>query len=513
MGTTFVNAASAVAVILLVVACSDGETEAKPRPGLHFVAGASGVDTVEAILTKSLVAEYRDDAGLPLAYRDVFFQIKSLPNVDSTNYLPSLTLTFDAANASTESGLARTDVNGRITARVRLGQGTGTATVIARVSGGGSATADSASYLVYPGAPARVRLQPRDTALYPAARLEYRQAVLDRFRHPVTDPIGVTYLTNNDLTVSSSGIATPRNAGRDTVIARTGAFADTVLFTVLPIRGSLVASTYNVSSGGVHELGAGLATMNLDGSDYKEYAKTVSTSPFVIAYPRWSIDKKSLFARVGIGSENRIWTIPLDGAAPKKFLLTPTPTGEDFPSPSPDGVWVYYHIGAVPAPGVRLYRARVDGTGTEGLPEESPVQTLDPRNLRPQVSSSGEWVAYTETNGGTTNVRNISTGVRTPFNREAYSAAWAPTGTRLAYIKGNPGPLYTAEYDGSGDRLISAGYISGPLSWSIDGKYILAFRHEPAAGPTYYELIEVATGVRYKLPFNVGAHAVLKPYN
>lgn len=492
------------AVVAAMAACS-GDDPVPNRSGLHIVSGGSRIDTIEARLTEPLTVELRDENAQPLANRVVNFYTNSLPTADGSNFKEAITLSGAALAAITANTYrGTTDANGRIQASVRFGQVVGATTVHVVVPDGpdfGTLQRDSTSYTIVSGKPALVILGPRDTALYPAARLELRQSVRDRFRFPTSGTIAATFTSTSGVTAASTGVVTPRVPGRDTIIARVGPFADTVRVTTLPITGVLAAPFVYSNNAAA----SGMAVMNLDGSNYREYAKGLSP-----AQPRFTYDNQSLIVQIATQGDARLWVVPLDASAPRRLIPSTTTLSEGSPAPSPDGQWIYY---CATVPGQNrppLHRVKLNGTSVERLPEPTPFLDDDICSAS-SISADGQWVAWHVPGDGRMKTRNIQSGVRTALNREGISPQFAPTGTRIAYIKGNPGPLYTADLDGSNDRLIASSFYSGPLSWSADGKYIFAYRGAQFAPGSNYELIEEATGKTFPLPFNLGFSGVLRP--
>lgn len=481
------------AAVAAFAACS-GDDPVSNRPGLHIVAGGSGTDTIEARLAQPVVVELRDDNGSPLANREV-------------RLFPFSLTVSGAGITSINSTVFRgtTDADGRVQANVQLGQALGDArldVVTYTNVETGALLRDSALFTVTPGRPALVTLAPRDTALYPAARLLLRQTFRDRFRNLTTGSTAAVFTSTGGVTAASSGIVTPRIPGRDTIIARVGAFADTILVTTLPITG-VIAAQLPFSD----PLKTGLAVMNLDGSNYKEYAKGLSP-----ALPRFTYDNLSIVTSLLSQNETRMWVVPIDGSAPRRLVTSTTTNTEGSVGPSPDGLWIYYCAIPNGQNYGSLYRVRPNGTGMERMPDPTPVFSNDFICTTPSISADGKWMAWYLPGDGRMKTRDVQTGARTALNREGYTPQFAPTGTRIAYIKGNPGPLYTADLDGSNDRLVATGLLNGPLSWSPDGKYIFVHVGEFfGSAPAHYELIEEATGKRFPLPNNIGPNAVLRP--
>lgn len=492
---------------LAFVACSE-EPANVPRAGLHIVEGRSGIDTIEAVLARPLVIELRDEALQPLTGRTIRIFTYALPKADSNfTYTSGVTLTSpDITGTLTQIYDALTDANGRVTLQVRLGQAVGQTKVLAgAVVGQHPRPSDSATFTIRPGRPARVTIAPRDTTLYPAARLQLRQTTRDRFGFPTSGIFTPTFSASNELVVSSTGIVTPRIPGRDTIIARSGPFADTVLLSTLPIKGTVAMSLPGIEAGA-----NGVAVMGLDGSNYKEFAKNMGPlQQHSTTRPMFTYDGLALVVRASLQSDQRLWTVPLDGSAPRRLFTTPVAGAEDWPSPSPDGQWIYFCGNSTAPNRSYIFRVRPTGAGNvEQLPSPSPPQGDDLCAL-PTASADGQWIAWHVPGTGIVVSRSVATGARDAFRREGYWPAAAPAGTRLAYIKGNPGPMYTSEFDGSGDQLIEPGLWSGPISWSPDRKYLMAVR-TTSFNTQQQELIEVATGKTYVVSRKVWPDAVLK---
>ena len=482
----------------LIASCSNS-TEASPRPGVHLVAGASGVDTVDATLSAPLIVEYRDSTGVALANQRLFCVFGGTQLPDQTFSPATLFLTSNGVTSGTSNFLiGSSDANGRLVIQVKLGSIAGQVELHYGASGT-ALVSETALYTVRAGAPARVTMQPRDTGAYPAGRVPLRLVFGDRYKNSTSGTIPIAFVANSDLFVASNGVVTPRLPGRDTIIARVGAFADTVFVTVFPTTGTLLGS---VATSGVQS--AGLGVMNLDGSGYREIARNIPRpQPYYLYRPKFMIDGKALIVRVAQDSASRMWVVPIDGSAPHIFLKTSISTNEDMQAPSPDGKFIYFSANGFAS----QLRANVDGTGVVPVAAEIPGPA--PSAGDPAISSDGVWMAYKY--DGNLRTRNIATGVRTAFNpREGFYPAWAPTGTRFAWTNGMGGTLFTSEYDGSETRVISTDQWLGPLSWTTDGKFILGY-HIINATLIRPDLIDVATGAIYPIPFKLLQELVLQP--
>ena len=491
------NLPIALSAVVLLTSCSGDNTGTKePRTGLHYVSKVSFTDTVDALLPERLIVEMRDDAGKPIANKGVKFFIQGQFQPDTTKPSATLSLTIgDVSSGTSNATNATTDANGQVSATVHFGNILGNVVVTALIEG--TQLNDFAAFTVVPGAPASVTLQPRDTVAYAAARVVYRLAFGDRYRNPVFGSVPVPFTTNNDLTVASNGVATPRLAGRDTIIARIATIADTVFLSVLPTTGVLAASLPPTTPG--------VMLINLDGSGYRELATNTGLKlPYAVQRPRFTYDGKNLIVRIAQDTEAHLWVVPIDGSVPRRLMPNSTTTNEDWPTPSPDNQWIYF----TSTDKEILRRVHIDGTGLEDVPVEVPP----PSNFavhEPAISSNSGMVAWQLS--GIMKTRNIATGTRLGFEREGYAPAWAPTGMRIAYIKGNPGPIYSSEFNGTDDRLIAPGVYGGPLTWTPDGKLLLAFRYISGT-VMFYEMVDPISGTTFPMKYKIGDYAVVRPF-
>lgn len=490
------------------------ERNAAVTPALRLISGPATSDTAEAPAGAPLVVELRDSAGRPMAGVQVDFTASQALSPWG-NRLPTVLFQSSpgVSGAALGAVVATTDSTGRASTFVRLWAiaGEGAVVVTAPTQG----RADTVRFTIRPGNAVRVRALPADTAVYLSGTLALRSAVVDQYGNPTSAPVTHTAL-GAGVFVTAAGVVTGHAPGRAAVVARSGAWADTGYVTVVPVVGTIAVSVRPTFVGDT----AGVGVVNLDGSGYHRLATTLGANSYRDGQ-QWTADGGALVVQnvpVPVSSPGlRLWRVPLDGSAPQRLLAAGPAGGEESPAPSRDGHWIYY-VGLAPEysggpAGVR--RVHGDGSGDEALPPATPADLIAPSEVAPAISPDGTmlaWVALPLRYDGTTasswlEVRTISTGTRTPLHLAGSSPAWSPDGTRLAYVGANsvsgfqgPGPLRTVRPDGSDDQqLVVDGQYQGQVTWSPDGRWLVAQRVD-GSYPAF-ELIEVATGARYALPF------------
>src|SRR2546425_5790033 len=150
-----------------LAACSDAT--GPNSPGIHALSGASGVDSIFAILPEPLAVIVEDESGRRIVGQAVSFTVAPAG---------SATIAREGGFPLAQHLVDTTDESGRAAVQVRLGSVAGSASVIVRVTPLGFV--DTARYIVTPGAAARIAVTPRDTAVYPSRSYILRAVVIDR---------------------------------------------------------------------------------------------------------------------------------------------------------------------------------------------------------------------------------------------------------------------------------------------------------------------------------------------
>lgn len=439
-------------------------------PGLAVVSGANVTDTIGAVLPQPLVVEVRDARGLPAA--GVVVQlVSSVAPIPSASGLqvtgPQIRL---APAGTTTPGFGEvnltTDTAGRAAARVSFAERAGPASVTMLVPTLGYA--DSARYTVLPGAPAALRLAPRDSAVFLGRTLTLRVGVFDRVRHALAEK--PTLSARGPLSVDAEAVVGTSGHGAGTVEARLGQLVDSVAVAVVPV-GALVAST-------VHN---GLVVANFDGSGMRSIAPKGFS-------PAWSPSGDRVVYQSDI--HGRLMTTTLSGPA---TVLPAETDWQHWPEYSPDGQWVYYFTDQ----GANyIRRVRPDGTSRERLTSsESNAQ-------HPSPAPDGRRVAYASVNYGDgiyIRVRDLQTGAEAGNLARGHAPAWSPTSDLLAFneLEGSDTPrgVMLINADGTGLRRLTEQRFWFGLAWSPDGRWIIG----QSGGRAH--LIEVATGLTIRLPY------------
>lgn len=468
-------------------------------PGLRIVSAPG--DTVGAV--QQLVVEVFDAAGAPAAGAVVRFQgfdvapVFGCRDEDGACYpAPAVAVAGEPSLSFGLFTVATVDARGLASVRMKMGRTAGPARVAVSVPTLGFG--DTARIAVAPGAPVRLGVTPRDSAVYVGGAYALRPVTRDRYMNPRTDPVSFTAVGAS--VAVSDGALRGAAVGRGMVIARSGPLADTVRASVVP-RGTLAAFAPDSFS---------LVVFNLDGSGYRHVARASGLYGCCGMTPDWSPDGTRLIFHEGgryIPSNARILVADMAGGGRRLISPAPPLVAEKTPQFSADGAWIYF--GGVPARGVdgEVWRVRADGSGAERV---GPARRVS-YDGQPSPSPDGTRVAF-ESVGPRDHVDDrlpihlalldLRTGAVSLPGVIGRSPRWSPSGDQLAYIpgQGSYGPLWVMRPDGSGRRAITGeGTRYFPeFDWSPDGRYLVA----ESAITSLLEIIDAATGEALPLPFS-----------
>lgn len=444
--------------VLCLSAC--GEDSATPeesgggRVGLAIVAGAGVTDTITAQPTQALVVQLVDEKAHPQVGIDVRFEVPSGGNMSVSS------VAGDAFGTVTSSV---TDAKGRAGARVRLGGVAAAGKVVVSVPL--FSLVDTARYTVQVGAPVRLSLAPRDTALSLGASLSLRVAVTDRLGNPRTDPLSFT----GDAVVQSTG------SGQGKAIA--------VGVGYLKVRGSgslshLADSTRVGVVPAAQAVWSGSNPQSLTLGDLSGGNLRILTTQSALA-ASWKPGGDHVAVTM-----SGLYLVDVNGTVTQ--VPTPNIRNGTWPEYSSDGSWLYFH--GEGSSGMRVFRVHTDGSGLETVTSWSAYQ--------PTPSPDGKDVAYvTSEYGGPIEVLTFATRARRVLTgTSGVGPRWSPDGQWIAYVNPGDGGLYVVRPDGTGLRNVVRSGVSVGVTWSPDARWVLASNGNGM-------LVDVATGATIRLPW------------
>jgi hypothetical protein len=437
--------------------------------GIRILSGGGVADTLTAVLPQPLVLEVRDAEGRPMAGARLDLESVYL----SPSYNPSVTFFTSQPDEYTFTAGLTTDSLGRASVRLRLGVSSGAGGVVLRRTAG--PFMDTVPFTVRPGAPARVRLAPRDTAMFAGRTLALRTALMDRGGNPTTGPVSYAVL-DGPTAVQPGGQVSTSGHGVSRVVARTSIGADTVRVAVVP-EGALALSSRN----------GGVGVVNLDGSGRR-----------VIAFNGGEASWSATGDHVVFGQDG-LFTVGLSGD-PVRRVTTPGGTSAHWPQYSRDGAWLYFH--SVKPDTALLWRVRASDYG--GMERVTPPGA----RLESHASPSPDGTRVTYFAGHIFNaqirVRDLATGVESGDLARGWTPTWSPAGDLIAFVQPQAGGLIGQSLgsiavirpDGTGLRTLTAPGVLYQFSprWSPDGRWIVAAEYQKI------HLIEAATGLVIELP-------------
>jgi Tol biopolymer transport system component len=476
-----------IAVAVALAGCGHDTAATEPSavavPGIAFLRGAHGEDTVTSVLD-SLVIEVRDPELRPLANVELQITSSRAWRTDICSWLcaPSVAMVNVGVSyvGAVPDRVIRTDDRGRAVVPVRLGGVAGDASLEVRAPSLG--VVDSAYYVIRPGTPVRTVALPHDTIVYLGTAYRLRAGTADQYGNVVAGggsiDAGPAVTLGADLAVS--GVA----YGPSRIVVRAGGWTDSAQVTVVP-RGHFAAMQGYQSTG--------LLAQNLDGSGKLSFAGAGSGRAYSPG-PTWSPDGREIAYAQGTFGEQHLYVQPLDGAA--RRLIAAPPAGlveEIWPAWSRDGQWIYFSGRPPSFSGYALWRASPDGATVEPL---STGQAAYESQVIVSPSPDGGQLAYSGNRA--LRLYDQATHVTTSLSVRADAVSWSPDGRRIAFV-GEDG-AGVVNVDGSGPIVIDrpGGSSDLGISWSPDGAWLL-YR-----GNTYLELYQVDTGLRIPLRFTYG---------
>ncbi len=339
---------------------------------------------------------------------------------------------------------AATDANGRAVVRVRFGSRTGPGRIAVSVPLYN--LTDTAAYTILAGAPVRVQLTPRDTAIVVGASFRYRGSTVDRLGNPRQDP--TTYEASSTvLTVDGSGNVTGRDFGAAHVRVRA------TIAGITAADSGRVAVVPQATIAKLNSFSGPFVLTDLTGV----VQKTITQGPAFAA--SWAPGTNRLvFARF-----DRLYLTDIDGN--ETPLLTPNVLPASWPEFSADAQWVYFHGVESGRTGYHIFRIRPDGTALQHVGGPGSYPTTSPDGTKVAFVSASSSVVVLDLVTGTS--------VTLPQTLGAIAPRWSPNGDWIAYTRYDNVVLVSP--DGAQRRQIAtASYVEPGLSWSPDSRWVLA---------------------------------------
>ena len=428
-------------------ACGGGGSDAPTQPAvpldrtpIRVIGGAGQTDTVGVVLPQPLVVEIHDTTGKALVGATVNFT--SIDGPDSLLVSPVNPQNFWSVATDV------TDAQGRIKALVKTGVAAGTARVVVAVPTLGAA--DTITYTVKPGAPAKFTLSPRDTMIQPGTSFTLKALPTDRLSNPISSAVPTFSATG--VTVTSAGLVSATNTtARARVVVSYQGVSDSASVSVIPKFPMVINRNKSV------------VLINSDGTGATTLATSTSFSPSV-SPSSVAATPSVVFNQGNPCCDGRLWVVQPGGTP--RLLLSATTLPEGWARLSPDGTWVYF---------VRdwrsLWRVHLDGTGLDSLTAFSAIGGSDPA---PTISPDGGSVAVAENNG--IRIIDVATKTSRVVPVACGSARYSPDGAFFACLDALG--LSVVQTDGTGQRHVADLFNASPdqpsgLDWTPDGKWVL----------------------------------------
>jgi hypothetical protein len=484
--------------VALLAACG-GSTEQPPDPDPDIGDGPSL--TILTAPTEPVAVEERFAIPLKVVVRDSAGRLAANTVVEAVSYSTTedfvgVPLTFTMPDSS-GGGLGQTGEDGTITFLVWGYVYAGPARI--RVNALALNVSDTAYVTVVPGPAASVKLEPADTAVLVGGQATLRATVLDAWRNVRPDP--VSFRAGNAATVSSTagGTLSGLSLGRGTVIATSGALADTTRVSVVP-PGRIAAFRSPETTADIESI----LLLDTDGSHATDLRSrrydcgvqlqvTWRPGNDEIAYPDTYFCSlpSSLISMTSAGTMTTLLQPEAFGGA-----------GVMWPWYSADGQWIYF-ARYVDEYRRDLWRVRADGTGAAAIATPLEFGQVD---IQPAPSPDGTRVAFATSRGNASSLDplglamlTLASGDITLLGIPGETPRWSPTGDRIAFVQA--GHVMVMAPDGSGIRTVSlsANYHVG-LDWSPDGRWIVAAQEPDGAIGQVGGLVLIDTQSPAELP-------------
>jgi hypothetical protein len=401
------------------------------------------------------------------------------------------TLAFSGTGIAASPSTAVADANGMASTNVQFGQRVGPATL--DITAMAPSIGESLKFTILPGNAVKVVLSWRDTSMMVGDTVRSPMHTVDAYGNERSGSASLEISRGANIAEANIArdtlVVTGRQAGRFITRVRDGGFVDSLAMTVFPAGDVAQLTSANVNAQFLLSRVDGtrarkIATLN---AGYISQCAQWATSGDRVIYSPGSRGLR--FATVQ-GSEGVLLpSVNPAGAVPS----------QSYPVPSADGQWVYFTWDSgYPYYTIdrSIWRVHWDGSGLQQAVPPAPDVT---NYFSFSVSHDGSRIVIeVETPVYGMQLWNMETGQRTDFRKGGRQPVWGPGDSLIAYVStgtNGAGPLHVMRPDGSGDRVIGRPDLSHyGVSWSPDGRWILAAGGAPfLQAPTFW-LIDVASG-------------------
>jgi hypothetical protein len=444
------------------------------KSSIQFVSGRGQSDTIGAPFKTSVVVKITDSTGAPRARAPISLDILAStdPRVPPGKRSDGLLTSF-----------VLSDTGGVATVPIHFGCVPGTWTLRARSVF--NTDADTLSFVVSPGQPARVVATPKDTGMTVGNTTRLAVTTSDRCNNPLS--AGVTFAIDSGAPVAAISDdgrlgASALGRARIRVQLASGAAADTTRVSVVPI------GMLGVAVGG-YATDVGIGIVNLDGSGFR--LLTPESNDY--SFPSWSPDGTAIAFNAGPIPVGILYRIDLNGVRTKLSMLGAMQS-ETWPRYSSDGRYLFFTGGYYPD-SLDTYRMAADGSGPRV--RVTPRRPGSTRYWKASPSPDGTLLAYSDA-GFSLHVVNLVTGADRLLQTgsTAESPRFSPDGEWLAFADQYGGVMKLIRPDGTGLRTLVASPVDyWGHDWSPDGAWIV-YRQSP---PGLW-IVRVSDGLRIPLP-------------
>ena len=480
----------AIVVTALVGSVALGCDIFGPGAGIHVVSGANGSDTVLSIFKPPLTVQLLGDGGNPLVGQTVYF------NTDGIVLVAQL----DDPGFATNRQPVITDGNGEASVLVEAKQYAGIGKVVVVAPSGESV---SLYYKVLPGAPALVRADPIDTALYVGGTETFRPFITDAYGNRVAVSPTPTYQyqsLSGALSIAGAGKAMGVAIGRGSVSVSAMGFTDTVWASVVPKGRIAINEAYTV-------------TTNLDGSAFD----SIPNPWFGGRTLDWSQVNRAFVFDVGASDYRNLILMDTTGHT-HPIVIDRLMRNEYYPRYADDGSNIYFSGIDSLSNCWGIWRVHPDGTALEHVVADTVscgpyAYTSGPAPYwGSSPSPDGTRIVYVGDRnipyvGGILRVRTLATGADTSLGIAGAFPRWSPTGEWIAYD--SLGQLMLIHPDGTGHQVLldRGDVLTRGSSWSPDGEWLLYTGYPYYGCPdtttcfTGLKIVHVGTGLTLHLPY------------